>query len=524
MYNYIIVDDEPLIRMGTLKKLEPLNDKICCIGEADNGTQAIELLSQHHADFVILDMEMPVMDGTQLLPYLAENYPSLQLIVISGYKSFDYVKYAISANVIDYILKPFTEEQIQQTVLQALQRLETSESISAQIKLSEEQKEMAYYEYDLQLVQNLILGYGVSDTTITSNKLSFLRQSRRLYLTMVYSSLPLGEFRLQEHLTELGFSEMALYLPHPSNMQLGFFVLCLPKDVQYAPQAFYTKFIQDFTSHLSNYGAISYWGISSSHFSPKELHSAYGECCTALNTLPVAQSRSGYYIWHPKADSELHEVIWEKKEEFLFRIEAGMVQDVQRLLQELRKYYENLPALSLADMKYHYHQLTEDCSLILKQYLNQSGTSQSMHNIVQEIFSIEELHRYYENFFCNLSDMLRPQSVYAIDDTIEQIKIYTQRNYYKDLTVEFLSSLFYMNSSYLSHLFRKRTGEKYIHYLNSIRIEKAKELLATTDRKLYQIAKAVGYDNNKYFFRVFKKMEGMTPEQYRSVAEQKLHS
>ena len=119
-------------------------------------------------------------------------------------------------------------------------------------------------------------------------------------------------------------------------------------------------------------------------------------------------------------------------------------------------------------------------------------------------------------FFENLSTMLKPQSVYAIQDTIEQIKIYTQRNYQKNLTVDFLASLFYMNSSYLSHLFRRQTGEKYVQYLNGIRIAKAKDLLLTTDRKLYQIARSVGYDNVKYFFRVFKKWEGITPEQYRS--------
>lgn len=105
MYQFIIVDDEPLIRLGTLKKLEPLKDQIHCSGEAGNGKQALKLIEEFHPDLVILDMEMPVMDGTQLLPFLAEHYPDMQLIVISGYKSFDYIKYAISANVIDYILK-----------------------------------------------------------------------------------------------------------------------------------------------------------------------------------------------------------------------------------------------------------------------------------------------------------------------------------------------------------------------------------------------------------------------------------
>lgn len=518
MYNYIIVDDEPLIRMGTLKKLEPLSDRIKCVGEADNGEQAVELVSRMMPDFVILDMEMPVMDGTQLLSFLAGNHPSIQLIVISGYKNFDYIKHALSANVIDYILKPFTDEQIQQTVLQALNRLETSESISAKIRLSEEQREMAYLEYDIQLLQNLILGYSAADTAISSQKLAFLQQSQRIYLAMVYSQLPVEDLALSEHLDDLGFTGMACYLPHPSNSQLGFFVLSAPKEADFTPQAFCAKFVQDFISHIYTYGAVSYWGLSSPFPSPDQLHLAYEKCCTALNTMPVNQSQSQYYVWHTGTGTAIQEINWTKKEEFLFRIEAGMTDEVHRLLDELREYCQDMHAFSLADIKYHYHQLTEDCLLIFKYYLNQTSPSQSMQNIIREIFSIDELHKYYKQFFANLSEMLKPQSVYAVDDTIEQIKIYIQRNYQKNLTVDFLASLFYMNSSYLSHLFRKQTGEKFVQYLNSIRIEKARQLLANTDRKLYQIAKAVGYDNNKYFFRVFKKWEGMTPEQYRAAA------
>lgn len=186
MYNYLIVDDEPLIRMGTLKKLESLSDRICCIGEADNGRQAIDLTEQFAPDLIILDMEMPVMNGTALLSYLSENHPDIQLIVISGYKSFDYIKHAIANNAIDYILKPFTEEQIKKTVLQALERIETSASIHAQLQVSEEQREIAFYEHDIWLLQNLILDYGISDTEIHSKKLSFIRNSERFLLLLFY--------------------------------------------------------------------------------------------------------------------------------------------------------------------------------------------------------------------------------------------------------------------------------------------------------------------------------------------------
>jgi two-component system response regulator YesN len=93
-----------------------------------------------------------------------------------------------------------------------------------------------------------------------------------------------------------------------------------------------------------------------------------------------------------------------------------------------------------------------------------------------------------------------------------------QRNFQNNLTEDFLASLFYLNRSYLSQIFRKRTGMKFVDYLNQLRIEKAKELLTSTDLKMYQIAKRVGYDNPKYFFRIFKKKTGLTPEQYRKPA------
>lgn len=119
-------------------------------------------------------------------------------------------------------------------------------------------------------------------------------------------------------------------------------------------------------------------------------------------------------------------------------------------------------------------------------------------------------------FFTQISSLLKPQSIYNHGDLIEQVKAYIDNNYQKNLSLEFLASLFYVNRSYLSHLFKTKQGKNYVDYLNEVRITKAKELLTTSKRNLYQIAKAVGYDNVKYFFRVFKKKVGLTPEQYRS--------
>ena len=65
MYTYVIIDDEPLIRRGTKKKLEPLSHLLTCCGEASDGREGLELVRQLKPDIVILDMQMPVMDGCE---------------------------------------------------------------------------------------------------------------------------------------------------------------------------------------------------------------------------------------------------------------------------------------------------------------------------------------------------------------------------------------------------------------------------------------------------------------------------
>lgn len=122
-----------------------------------------------------------------------------------------------------------------------------------------------------------------------------------------------------------------------------------------------------------------------------------------------------------------------------------------------------------------------------------------MQAIVNTLFSSDEVKAYYMQFFLNITSLLKKQSVYNTGELIDQIQFYIQRNYQKNITQEFIASLFYLNRSYLSQLFKKQTGQKFVDYLNDIRMNKAKELLIHSDRKMYQIAKNVGYDNTKYF-------------------------
>ena len=522
MYTYIIIDDEPLIRRGTQKKLEPLSHMLTCCGEASNGVEGLELIDQLTPDIVILDMQMPIMDGTDLLPVLSSKYPSIALIVISGFQNFDYMKQAISAKVIDYILKPFSREEIQQTVLKIIEALQHKEVENRYFSSMMKEKEDAYYSLDMKFLTDLLMGYTDDiHSAISSQKLSFINEMHHFVLLAFYYLPENDELSLQNWIEENGFTDLILYLPDPNTSTFQFLIVFLPEasaDNLHANR-FLNQLLNNLLSWMQHFPFSPKIGISSIHRDLSELHIAYTESREALNTqlLSSGATTSCFYYQLLDAPSPIE---WHKQEEFLFRIESGEIDVVKDLVEDLFSFYCTLSACTLRDVKYHCEQLTYHCHTILNYYLKQNDvnwkSSSNMQAIVNTLFSFEEVKTYYRQFFLNITSLLRKQSVYNTGELIDQIQFYINRNYQKNITQEFIASLFYLNRSYLSQLFKKQTNKKFIDYLNEVRINKAKELLLHSDRKMYQIAKSVGYDNTKYFFRIFKKKTGFSPEQFRN--------
>ncbi len=518
MYTYIVVDDESIIRKGAIKKLSSISDRVTCIGEAQDGREALELIKNLNPDIIITDMNMPVMDGGALLPEITTNYPDKHIIVISGYKDFEYTKHAIKANAVDYILKPFRKEDLIASVENAIRLIENSTLMQKQLVSNKAEKEYAQYEYDISMLKNSILGYHTTEVRLTSEKLNFINDTHNLVLVTLHSQSPLAEDNLQNFLKENGFGDLALYLQHIHNQNLGFMILFIPQRSALGTRDLCSQVVRSLSSLFAGNHTVVSYGISESHGSLTALHDAFIETVKALNYMGITEQGKTYFYHEIPLNTTLI-IDWKRSEELMFRIEAGMTEEISLLLDDLFRYIAGLPLCSLYDAKNYLFSLADRTKLIMTRYFDQvdpNSVNSSVQNILNTMFSINEIKQYYLQFFTNISKILAEKSVYATDNSIEKMKIYIERNYQKALTIEFISSLLYMNRSYLSHLFKEKTGDTFINYLNSVRLLKAKQLLRETDKKLYSIAKAVGYDNVKYFFRVFKRYEKMTPEQYRS--------
>ena len=117
-----------------------------------------------------------------------------------------------------------------------------------------------------------------------------------------------------------------------------------------------------------------------------------------------------------------------------------------------------------------------------------------------------------DHFSKNIFNQIYSGDSYLISQALE----HTHANYMNKLTLKKLSDYLHVSESYLSKLFKRETGTGFTQYLNEIRIKHSQELLTTTKMSIVEVALYVGYEDQSYFTKVFKRQVGLTPKKYRS--------
>ncbi|WP_141503985.1 response regulator transcription factor [Paenibacillus luteus] len=513
MYSFIIVDDEPLIRKGLLKKIQSFGADLTFAGEADNGVDALDLIQKLDPDIIFTDMRMPEMDGKSLMKIVHQQYPNKKIIVISGHSDFDYMKEAISAKVISYLLKPFSREEIHRTLEQAIEAIELERSVKQEIVLKVAENEQISFHSDIQSLLHLIIGI------LQKDKLPSF-QSARLKEACGAASHLLLTLYAPDAITQetIDSQQDYIYIPHSQSDKLAFILLSFPEESSEAAMLDHAKrtaeqLIRSVSVRRSSEGCV---GISTVFHDFNALRQAHHETIAALDQRSLTDfGRCYVYNKHSLIPDVM---LWERTHELLFLIESGQSAKVKELVLDFFAFYIRQPAVSLAQLKEQSRDMIQEVKKILSVYLHthaDGSPSSSLESVLNISFDLDSIREYLLTVLMSTADLLKDSSVYTSDNVIDNIKTYIHKNFTKDLTLEKISSLFYLNPSYLSFLFKEKTKQNFTDYINQLRIEQAKALLKNTDDKVYKVAKQLGYDNPKYFFRVFKKMTGLTPEEFR---------
>ncbi len=509
MRKVLVADDERIERKG-ITSLLMLEDYELEIMEAANGKAALELVKQKKPDILISDIKMPFMDGLELMDEVRKICPDMAIIVVSGYSDFSYAKEAIKNGAMGYVLKPVDPDEFHDTFEKSMAYLEEKEQNQETAQKNQDFLEQYFLQRYINTGKQEVMekAAGVVDVTWWKNvgRMILLEATADCFENEDEENNENGDFET------LLANELKIPF-HYLNMRAASSLLFFGKD-QKIDYFVLAKHIHEFTKNLWDGGVLSYVAVSSPL--GEELNIP-GACQELEMLMENRYYRSNEYIFMPDSN-------WEERDnydltvEMLHKMEEDVqLHDINHLWEHFRKFEEekergakfsyifmkfacsNVVKLMYEEMNY----TLEKCAQIVEE-MYQSGTIDDVVDILENTISL-----YEETMFSNKS---------SARNEVEKVKSYIYAHYQEELSVEILGNAVYLSPGYLSYIFKQETGDGLSHFIRQFRLEKAKELLRTTNKKIVQICQETGFTNVSYFCKSFREYYGCSPDQFRKTA------
>lgn len=501
-YAVMLVDNEPAIQQGLIRLIDWSAHDCFIQSVANDGADAVRQIRESPPDILITDIRMPEMDGLQLCSWVREHQLDTQLILLTGFPDFEYAQQAIQYAVVDFVLKPTTEEALSAAVDKACRRL---------------QKDSGMQKKSLLLEQQALLGELIFKSRHSMlyilNKLSDLHISLSGYYVLSLEVSFQGDLKdapaLLQQAQEILVSccgEHQVFLVPKSDL-CSYAVLDLPEDED--PMPLCTAAVDAVDGSTDFLLTI---GISRRHRNPLNLQKAAQEADDAQKFLLYTSQPSVMRCEDlPKLSEDTAAMLLEK----LRMVESALenrsgdaalknLEDLFRLMRSKQIPFSSAYQIALL--------LQNFCvSLLLSRDLPPDRLSELPDLDNGSMRSLEDgLRSYLMETLAQISRT--PEN---IDSIIYEVKQYIDQNYHLSLSLDGLASRVHLSPSYFSKLFKREMGENLSTYIMNTRIERAKLLLRTTDKKAYEIAEAVGIYDPVYFSKIFKKAVGCKPKEYR---------
>jgi two-component system response regulator YesN len=505
LHKVLIIDDEQMIREG-LKSIidwEDLGFEI--IGEASNGFEALKKIEVLDPDVILADIKMPFMDGISLTEKLKKMKKDFNIIFITAYSDFKFAKKAIDLGVSSYLLKPIDEDELTEILLKI--KDEYNKDIIKNKRIINMTKEKFIEDYILDKIEkDKIEEYkGVL-------KLELSWKSYQIALFDINSSSKLNT-KLKNNIN----NEIEKFI-NKNKFGITFniykFIGVLLKD---EPFLIANRILFNFLERVSdeyNVDLIASIGSSVKHFS--DLKESYDSALIAMNKKFIFGVNK--IIKYDKYIQNNNESKFDKinlnYEEIYSYLDAGNREYINNYLEKLRDYYEiskfSEESIKIFYAKFYtilYNKIIDNYPEVYKQIKDERFILENIH----KKSTLQSLHAFIKYQFLNFIDLIDNCKT---GDKMYKIVKYIDVNYNKNLKLDNLASLFNYNSVYLGRLFKSHTGQYFNKYIDTIRINKAKELILD-DMKVNEIAKKIGYKDIDYFYKKFKKYVGTSPTLYK---------
>lgn len=524
MLKIIIVDDEPLVRMGIKSCIPWEENGFSFAGEAADGEEALALLQKIPADIVFTDIKMPNMDGITLIQRLKDKMPDTKVIVLSCINEMETVKQALLLGADDYILKLSLKPADLVSLLKSLKKkIEEERNARRQQESYHNMISDHLHVIKGSLLNEYLAGQKDADQMVSAFNLmepDSFPKSFHLILAVLDQVQNLHFLLKQQSQFLQAFAHAARQVPFQWAYLRNAEFLLWADSAQCCRDTLCQTILPRFNRKLAHSANVTCsFVLSERALSVEELpqavtrqrlllpHRFYlGNGCIILPEKTVDFSSAGC-IWPLSQDARIKKVLESGNfEEFKQEIR----QDLQRFRQEHALGPDKLKIAALA---------------LISGLLKQIGVTESVQGSPAEspkgcqsetIMQIETIQELEQCILTVVDNVALYQDSSSTRREIRQAKKYVYEHLDSAITIDSVARHVNISRSYFSSLFKREEGENFIDFVNRAKMEHAYELLCRHDYRVYEVAAMVGIPNETYFSKLFKKHLGITPRQIKT--------
>lgn len=522
MYKVLLAEDEIEVLGAMIETIQWKNLGFETPHGCQDGMKAIDLLKNGFVpNLVITDICMPFADGLELTEYISENLPGTIVVILTGYDEFKYAHTAIKLKVYDYILKPVTPNRMNQLLTKFKNELDERELKNIENSLD------IFSGYFLNKLITKKLDPTVIERYCHVNKLSFTGRYHIVAAADVDFPIPTTAYESNNlELMRYALFNISHELAEKSEHAIVFqgydgltniIISAQDVDSAYAQSIKLENTICETVKHSLNITASA--GIGEPVAYLDDLHLSRGQAGTALSYrfFYGESSITCEADIDIKKSSDIDYNFCEKQ--FSQAIKTMNMDDamlaVSNLVTQLKENRIPFDRCVLYSQKLMMRMatLTNDVTGEFEAKSLEKITENTNLYAVSNLFQLENL---LKSVCVKTFEVFKVMKNSTIVSQVVKAENYIKENYGDpELSLNTITEHLAISTSYFSAIFKAQTGSTFVEYLTHVRMEKAKQILAFTDRRTYEAAEDVGFSDPHYFSVAFKRITGITPKEYR---------
>ncbi len=524
MIRILICDDEGIVQQSLTFMIEKSFGKECETESARNGRTAIEMAESFRPDIVLMDIQMPGINGIEAMQQIRRKSPNVLFIVLTAYDKFEYTQRSIDVGVLAYLTKPISRDTLTGTIRKAMKLIkEKKETVSHNLMIQEK------LETVIPIVEN---GF-IYSLLIEGMDKDYMKYRELLSIEDEYGYViviecgdelhkgvldnPVGSgIRFQKQ--NVAFREIVKETINGiiSNIMANKIIIVVPcrdGEESYDDRVLKIDVMRGMLRRTerqmelkfkAGIGSVKKWELMSESY-----HEAIEAINYGLGKVIHVKDISTNYTYEET-------YLYDLEEELLDSISKGNPEQTKILSQDYFSFLKKCTPVPNEDVRIKILEL-----VLLAEHevysrggeANRFGERKRYLNVILSFKSYEEIEIWFLNKLAEASRNILLKQQKKSESVVEKAKEYIEKIFFHELTLEETAKAVGISPYYLSKLFKDSAGINYI--VTKLRIECAKKGLREGKKSIKEVCYESGYSEPNYFSRIFKKWVGVTPTEYK---------